>query len=110
VSNQVADNECQEDERQPNTSADTNEVSISTSKIKNVSFTPNPGKDQHNQDQDQLQDPQDALEGAEVVALAPNRPGEVPARSEMKDDPKSSPQNLTLSRKLLPQHCWFAEH
>ena len=110
MSNQVADNQCQEDERQANAGADTNEVSISTTKMKNVSLIPNPGKDQHNQDQDQLQDPQDALEGAEVVALAPNRPGEVPVRSEIKDDPKSSSQNLTLSRMLLPPHCWFAEH
>ena len=84
MSNQVTDNECQEDERQANTSTDTNEVSISTSKMKNVSLIPNPGKDQHNQDQDQLQDPQDALEGAKVVTLAPNRPGQVPARSGMK--------------------------
>ena len=102
MSNQVADNECQEDERQPNTSANTNEVSISTSKMKNVSTIPNPGN--------QLQDPQDALEGAEVVALAPNRPGQVPARSGIKDDPKSSSQNLTLIQKWRPPHCWFAEH
>ena len=78
MSNQVADQKYQEDECHANTTADTNEVSISTSKMKNVSLIPNPGKDQHNQDQDQLQDPQDALEREEVVALVPNRPGQVP--------------------------------
>ena len=74
----MADYKCQEDEGEAYAGTDTNEVGIYVSKMKLVSFVPNPGKDQHNQDQEQLQDPEDALEGAKVVALAPNGPGQVP--------------------------------
>jgi len=75
--------ECQEDESQANTCSNTKEVSIHRAKVKFISFIADPCKDEHDDDQDQLDDPEDALEGAEVVVPAPHRPGQVPAKATL---------------------------
>ena len=72
MTNQVANNECQENKSETNTGTNTNKVGIRTSKSKSISFITNSCKDQHNEDQDQLHDPEDTLEGAEVVVLPPH--------------------------------------
>merc|ERR1719228_706733 len=70
--------ECRENESQANTCSNTKEVSIHRAKVKFISFIADPCKDEHDDDRDQLDDPEDALEGAEVVVPAPHRPGQVP--------------------------------
>lgn len=41
-----------------------------------VYLVTDPGQDEDNQDQENLQDPQDAGQGAEEVAASPNTPGQ----------------------------------
>ena len=81
MANQVTDNEGQKDDGESDASPDANKVCINWAKMKLISFISNPGEDQHNQDKKQFEGSKDALKGAAIVALATDRPRQVPSNT-----------------------------
>ena len=106
--NKVTHNKCQKDEGEADTGTNTNEVCIDAAKIQLISSVANPSKDQHDQDQEQFQKPEDPLEGAEVVALASHRPGQIPDKDTVQDSDQAD-HNPYLDAEVLPptlEDCW----
>ena len=69
-------------------------------------LVPNPGHDEDNQDKEDLDNPDDARQGAEEIAASPDIPGQEPEKDPVIFWGEADHEQIYLEEEVPPDVVW----